>query len=257
MQFLKKGTLGRFVTAEDGAEDSELVEVRMTAEEFREIYFQLQSLKQEIQSLEEEKRKERYDMQLTLEKYVGIYKRNLQQKQEELLDIKEEFEREIKKLKILNEEEKKELEAQKNLNWNLKRIAKERANANRKIVPKKAHSGYIVLYSAQYKENYRIRMLSKTIDVWKSVIQTYYDASIPLEEIKEEIWSELYKGVLTDIGIENVYNPEKNGKFQGYEDDLGCTLYKWEYRANFKAGYWEIIIWTTQALNMTKKNYMF
>lgn len=69
--------------------------------------------------------------------------------------------------------EKEEAEA---LNTTLKLICKERANADRKIKPKKKKSGYIVIRSEQgtsYQKDGNGNKLS--VDVWKTLIESPHD----------------------------------------------------------------------------------
>ena len=47
------------------------------------------------------------------------------------------------------EEERRESAYQRGLNKNLLRIARERANADRKLKPKKEHTGYVVVASEE------------------------------------------------------------------------------------------------------------
>ncbi len=250
MKFLKKSTLGRLITADGGANDPELAEVRLTAEEFQTICTECQSLIGCKKELEQEVECQKLRMQEIIETQKESYKRSLQKRQEEFSRIREELESENDRLRIMSTEKQRDLEVQKNLNWNLKRILREKANAKRGLIPKKVHSGYTVLFSVQYKEIYRDHMARRTVSTWKSTIQTYYDASISLEEIEKDIWTELSSEVLVDMGITVLRHIDKYGKdiFEEYHDE--CVLYRYEYRANYKSGLWEVIIWTTKALSM-------
>ena len=77
-----------------------------------------------------------------------------------------------------------------NLNKNLLRIMKERANADREIVPKKKHHGYIILYLQELyvkQEAYK----SSTCDeppTWKTQVQTPYPINFKSFEIKKQVF---------------------------------------------------------------------
>ena len=71
--------------------------------------------------------------------------------------------------------EKADSAHQRALNANLLRISRERANADRKLKPKKEHTGYVVVLSEetdhQYKDGNRH---VRRVLLWKTVIQSPY-----------------------------------------------------------------------------------
>lgn len=150
------------------------------------------------------------------------------------------------------------------LNENLRRIAIERANARRGITPKKKHDGYLVLYSTQYSEHYtaevaepgfenkdrewllcnnRIIKERRSAETWRSILQTPYDASLPLTTIVDQIWQDLKEnGVLRDLKCEMVLALDNTHPL-----DLNIPqnrLYHWAYKANYIAGFWEMTLYT-------------
>lgn len=160
------------------------------------------------------------------------------------------------------------VELETSLNENLKRIALERANAKRGIKNKKEHDGYIVLNSQQYTEHWteeidmsewrrrnpgKNNQLYSKIQhhyetVWKSTIQTPHDASIPYEIIEKYVLQALWEdGILEELGCLNCLDEKYNGTFHRFENDEN-GMYKWTYSANYKAGFWEVIIYTTKQL---------
>ena len=151
------------------------------------------------------------------------------------------------------------LDQQKDLNWNLKRIAIERSNAKRDLKPKKERSGYLVLYSVQYREHYQDDDGKRCVaNTWKSVLQTPYDASLPLKTIRDEIRNDLAYSVLFKMDIRLAQPKEENGKYEKFlDEETGeevCGLYRWgEYRANFRAGFWEITLYHTLELNVPEE----
>ena len=101
----------------------------------------------------------------------------------------------------------------------------------------------MVLQSREWRERLSDRRMVRT---WKSVIQTPYDASIEPKVIEKQVYGDLIDGVLVDIGCLHYVLPEDNGKYT-YEDD-GSGMYCWHYSADYKSGYWCVIIYTTRPL---------
>lgn len=266
-EYVKKGTLG-YKAVQDGCSDPEWTHVIMSREEYFDFMDKISSaeraaVKADADAVENIEKIETYydEKYLELEtEYQEIYKKN----QEEFLEIKAESKRNFDEAK-----------RQESLNMNLKRIAKERANQKRGIKPKKEHDGYLVLRSQQYnekwteekdfdkwkKENPRannkdfIKIIHHSAEVWKSVIQTPYDASIPLKVIEKTIMDELWNdgsGILSEIGCMGILKKEYNGNYHTFIDqDTNREqngLYKWTFSANFRSGFWEVIIYTTQSL---------
>ncbi len=171
---------------------------------------------------------------------------------------------------------KAEVENVSGLNKNLIRIMTERANQARGIHPKKQHEGYVVLECRQWTEKYveevwdhpdhkvqydndegrafakkkRYLMLDhKAANVWKSVIQTPFDASIPLEYIREEARRPLFLLIQT-LGI--THTSSVMGKYFPFDDgdskEKRNTMYRIRFNANYREGFWEAEIFTTKAL---------
>lgn len=188
----------------------------------------------------------------------------------------EEAEARIQEAEKRAEAAEQELRIQKGLNLNLRRIARERANSDRNITPKKAHDGYMVLSSREYTETYERRYTDDEFrkltyeeqkrigkrkaekiraEVWKSVIQTPYEASLPLEQIRlqiedEDLWN---GGVMRDLGCPQMNKSEENGEYMDYHDPQGRRenlLYKWRYNANYRTGLWEVELYTTMGLTV-------
>lgn len=140
---------------------------------------------------------------LTVEDYNKIIHENLQSKRD-LSDYKVSTTRKIQKIeaearwKVDNaqnnadlrieevlQELKREREAteyQKGLNENLLRISRERANADRGLIPKKKHTGYVVLSSTE--KEYRVS--KRKVIVWETVLQTPYPVDFTDDQVKKE-----------------------------------------------------------------------
>ena len=132
------------------------------------------------------------------------------------------------------------------LNRNLLRICRERSNADRNIRPKKTHDGYLVLQSREWRE----RLLDKSIlRTWKSIIQTPYDASIEPEIAESKIFNDLVNSVLVDLGVGKYVSPEDNDRCLRPDDGKSAnSMYFWRYYADYRSGYWSVIIYTINPL---------
>ena len=132
------------------------------------------------------------------------------------------------------------------LNRNLLRICTERSNADRNVRPKKQHDGYLVLQSREWRE----RLLDNSIlYTWKSVIQTPYDASMEPEIAESKIFRDLVDHVLGDLGVSRYAPPEYNGRcFRPKDEEPENMMYCWRYTADYRSGYWSIIIYTINPL---------
>lgn len=136
--------------------------------------------------------------------------------------------------------ENEELELLRLENENLYRIMKERANARRKLQPKKEHSGYLVILT----EEYDLRESGELLEVWRTVLQTPYDAAVPIDTIRRRIDHDFKRStVLLSLGIKyigTVWEPT----------DGENLLFRWKYKANVKAGFWEVIMYHTEPIRV-------
>lgn len=137
-----------------------------------------------------------------------------------------------------------ESEVARLLNENLKRICRERANQVRDIRPKKEHDVYIVLSSREWTEKLPDGSYK---NAWKSVIQTPYDASISLDAAGCEIYRELTAYVLSDLHCRHANDQDENGIYSESEEN---RMFRWNYTADFRTGFWNMTIYTTNALSV-------
>lgn len=172
--------------------------------------------------------------------------------------IQDEAAQEIAQLKKKVETERAGKEYQIGLNQDFKRIARERANADRGIKPKKERSGYVVLSSRQKKYRYKENRNDwEEVYLWESVIQTPYVVSFTAEQAMmetRELFARDEQGywLIGRLGIDGEYG----GKYEDMLDDSRCAAWKdyniivdKSFNANAKAGYWEIIITHTKPLD--------
>ena len=152
------------------------------------------------------------------------------------------------------------------LNQRLLDISRERSNADRKIRPKKEHSGYVVLSSRQKKYRYKENRNDwEEVYLWETVIQTPYVVGFTAEQAMtetQELFARDERGhwLIGRFGIAGEYG----GKYEDMIDDPRCATWK-DYNiivekifnANVKAGYWEIIITHTKPLENIGTELMY
>lgn len=283
-QYMKRASFGRMVTAEGGASDPELEEVRLTADEYNDLWRRIRSAERAAQ----EAKDEAVEREKAVLREANRQLREYEQKADADANSKviaaqaaqQRAEQRATRAEVERKGMAESLEKQKNLNNNLKRIARERANAARGLTPKKEHSGYVVIYSTQYKQKYRIdydfdkwreenpytnkkefvAYENKVADVWRSVLQTPYDASLPLNQVKDDIWNDLTGWALYQLGFRAVQNLENNGDYVTWygEDEYGierelCGLYKWSFKADYRSGLWEMDLYHTKSLKVPEE----
>lgn len=162
--------------------------------------------------------------------------------EQRVLQIKEEASERVQAISSNLKVAEDEIDRLNDLNQNLLRISKERANAKRGLKPKKEHGGYVVLFSQQY--DYRDG--NRIYKVWKTVLQTPHDASIPLEDIRPLVNDDLIQTFGGALGLKEVvkifdhidWDEEKN------------TLFNRIYKANFRSGFWEVEYLHTQPIQV-------
>lgn len=127
------------------------------------------------------------------------------------------------------------------------RINKERANADRELRPKKEHTGYVVLLSQMIDGiGHMTRWgLHEGMPVWKSILQTPYEISIPFREMEILVREDFKAAICEKLGLKELFpsytDYHKSELFQNVNGDSLVNIgYKTRYRANYTKGYWEI-----------------
>ena len=159
-EFVRKSKFG-FKEAHGGQSTPECTHVILTKEEYKELI-------ERISKAERGSEEARY----IAERNVQDEKRRARERIDEVEAIFVQKETELKKLL---DAERKESELQRGLNENLLRIAKERANADRNLRPKKEHTGYVVIASTEKKHRYKgSDGYCKLLMLWETVLETPY-----------------------------------------------------------------------------------
>ncbi|MDD7453734.1 hypothetical protein ACQRAW_06905 [Fusicatenibacter saccharivorans] len=272
-KYMKKNSLGILVESEDQHINSDTVEIRLTISEYKNLLDQMQLLQKELKEANENLILAKKQSTQEFEEKLQYFKEKAAQK---MFELQKEANIKIKSALDAKAVAEDQLKNQIELNENLKRIARERANAARGIANKKQHDGYLVLSCRQWTEHYKYELSEaeyaeksvefkrthsypcaeyRTAPVWKSLLQTPYVSSIPLQNLidlieENDLWD---KGILRDIGCTQMNASNINGYYQKFTNLNGDNvngLFRWNYIANFRSGFWEMELYTTQCLQV-------
>lgn len=248
-RFVKDGAFG-YKAVPGGQSDPECTHVILTLKEY-------DKLLQEKARAEQEARSIKYGAEREIEEAKRTARYTAQKAAEEA--------RQTVAIELALAAEKADNAHQRSLNANLLRIAKERANADRKLKPKKEHTGYVVVFSEeidhQYKDGNRH---VKRVLLWKTVIQSPYVVDFPEAQVRKQILEELLqededgRRLIGRLGINGIYN---KGYGSMIEDRRWCAepdkyniMLKPKFRVNFRSGYWEVICLHTKPLDVVPKD---
>ena len=250
-RYVKAGTLGGYKDVPGGQSDPECTHVILTKKEYDQIY-------REKAAAESEASRTKYEA----ERAINDARRGAQYTAQQAAA---EARKTVEAMEVDLAAERAESAHQRALNANLLRIAKERANADRELRPKKEHTGYMIVFSEetdhQYKDGNRH---VKRVLLWKTVIQSPYAVDFQEDIIRKQILEELPQEdedgcrLIDRLGIDSIYN---KGYGSMIEDRRWCAepgsfniMLKPKFRANFKAGYWEIVCLHTKPLGVVPKD---
>ena len=245
-RFVKETLLGGYKDVAGGYSDSECTHVILTMKEY-------DKLLDEKRIAEQKKVNAEYEA----ERKIRAATENAEYR---VSKAEQEVEKELETVNAELEKAKEEIKRQKGLNANLLRISKERANVDRKLKPKKEHTGYVVVSSAEKEYRYHIPGESRpgTVKLWETVIQSPYSVDFTEGQAEEQIAEDLTPNdgvwLVGKIGITGSY-PGK------YEELLRDTKSGDEFlqrnvmlsrslRANFRTGYWETSFLHTKPLGI-------
>lgn len=237
-EFVKK-TMLNYREVPGGNSDPECTHVILAREEYEKLVAEKQRAVTEAAET-----KKSASLQIDSER------RNAQAKMEQ---AKQEAQATVKSMQETLDDAEKDIEYLKGLNENLLRIARERANADRKLKPKKGHTGYVVVVSSEKEYRYKVnRREWDTVMLWETVLQSPYSIEFTEEQAREQT-KELEEGAYIErLGI-TAYLP---GKYEEVIETRAWQLYgnrnvmlEKRLRANYKAGYWEVIISHTKPLS--------
>lgn len=246
-EFVKKTALG-YKAVQGGQSDYECTHAILTKSE----YSQLLS---EIRTAENRAAKAKDDAERKVSTAKSVADRDIR-------DIRAEAAMQIEEVKQELVAANSEIEYQRGLNENLLRINRERANAARKIKPKKEHSGYLVTYSKEHEYKYRIDKSNlETVMLWQTILESPYGVKFTDEQARNQMHEDLFKNQLIrkigiigywDIAYEDMINND-NYKSKHFGKNIAV---KYQLQANYKTGWWEIIILHTNPLSNVPDDMM-
>jgi hypothetical protein len=243
-EFVKQTMLGGYKKVDGGQSDPECSHVILTKKEYAKLL-------QKISDAEQESRTAKADADMSIQKTVNDARR----------DIATTVTEATQKVAGLEDElaaAQKESAFHRGLNANLLRIAKERANADRKLKPKKDHTGYVVLSSME--KEYRHQdggRRWRSVMLWETVMQTPYTVGFTIAEVKE-LMSDLFQNgedgqwLIQKIGINGSYDAVyadliKDRDWWGANKHRNTMLDR-RLKANYRTGYWEVTFMHTKPL---------
>lgn len=245
-EFVKKTMIG-YKELDGGHSDPECTHVILPVKEYDDLLKEISRAKRE--TMEEKS------------KAADAQKESEQERQA----VIQQYEEVIEKWRAAFNKAQAEIASQKGLNENLLRITKERANADRKLKPKKEHTGYVVVVSSEKIYRYKNRQRMKSVKLWETVIQSPYSIEFPAEQAKklilEEFFPETGEWEAARLGIEQWVAGDYEDFLSAADKDdeefiqrnTALTEYR-SFRANYRAGYWEMILVHTRPLEVVPKD---
>lgn len=243
-EFVKKAAFGGYKPVPGGYSDPELSHVILTKAEYDGLLDQIQAAQNETAA--------------AVRQAAQREKSILNQANAKIQQIQSAADKSVGELQKELSAERAEREYQQSLNANLLRISKERANASRKLKPKKEHSGYVVISSTEKDHSYKYGANRKTVRLWETVLQTPFSIDFTEEQARKEM-AELFQDdkaggwLIEKIGITGVYLDGYREMIQdkdAAEWKKRNVMVERKLRANFRAGYWEIVFLHTKSLGI-------
>ena len=246
MKYAEQGRLGGWRTVPDELQN-EATHVVLTVQEYRTMKSQISELQQ------------RYDM-------AQSGRISMQQEaKNELAEALKKAEEERKKLagdwRVYADELIRQIAYEKDMNKALRRVAKERANADRKLKPKKGHPGYVVLASKEKPYKYRDGQKMVTVILWETVLEMPFTVDLTPEQVQHEMQVFFQEDAtgnwpINEIGITANYEKPyeqliKDPEWKDWKEyNVLCDS---ALRANYKSGYWELIFHHTKPLGIVPR----
>lgn len=247
--FVKKAMMGYYKDVPGGESDPECTHVILTKKEYGQL------LKEKAKA-EQENWNTKHDADRAIQRAKSEAQCQVQQidaaAQQRVSDIEQEL-----------ATAQKEAEYQRGLNANLLRISRERANADRKLKPKKDHTGYFVVLTAEKDYRFKVsRHQWGQARLWETMLQSPYSVDFTEEQARKQIREDLFgenggsSWLINGLGIALTYHKqyedliELNDWESKYKDKNIALKPELKLRANFRAGYWEASFLHTKPLGV-------
>lgn len=247
-EFVKKSVVG-YKQVPGGQHDPACSHVILTLEEY-------ESLCQERDLAKKEQQAAQLWADSEVRKAIAQGKDNLKRAEDTAKTALEEVGRQL----VAAQEE---AAYQQGLNENLLRICRERANSTRKLKPKKEHSGFVVVSSAEKEYRYKAGKNLKTVRLWETVLQSPYSVDFTEEQARRLIMEGMLQEYEDDLCLIEKLGIDE--RYQGRYEDLlrhpddakqlarKNIMMDERLRVNYRAGYWEVIFFHTRSLEQVPK----
>ena len=242
-EFAKKGAFG-YRQVPGGQSDPECSHVILTLEEYESLCRERDKAKQE-----------RQEAQIRADDEV---RRSMEWGRDRVKQAEDKAKAALDEVKQQLAIAQEDAEHQRELNENLLRICRERANSDRKLKPKKKHSGFIVMSSAEREYRYKAGKELKTAKLWETRLQSPYSVDFTEEQARQLIIDGLLQEDENDmcpmekLGIDKMYLCKYEKLLQ--DSNLAARVARLnimtnlQLRADHRAGYWEVTFLHTEAL---------
>ena len=132
---------------------------------------------------------------------------------------------------------------------------------DRKLRPKKTHTGYVVLASSEKEYRYKtMRKETAVAGLWETALQSPYSVDFTEEQARaltEELVqpNENSETIVGRIGIDTYYHGSyedllHDQRRSARQEKSRNIMLKPKLRANYKTGYWEVIFLHTSPLGL-------
>jgi hypothetical protein len=232
-------------------------DIMLSIAEYERQQTEMRSLKAQVDYKEDQIRELKASQKREIERLRREYEQESENEQE---NIRQEYELKQKELNQSVRNARFLAKKWEDLNKNLLRIMKERANSKRGLQPKKERSGYQLLSSQEYQYIYKheivvkeatfnrpeiTRTVTNKAFCFKTIIQSPFDAKLPILDVKLLFYKDLLKAPLKYLGVKDTHEFDESilNSNENY-------MFKADVRANFRSGFMEIEILTTKQINV-------
>lgn len=168
-EYVKKGTLG-YKAVPGGYSDPECSHVILSKREHDVMMKENLRLEKEVEN--------------TKQQAAASIRKAQTEANRQIIQAQEKADEEIRKMVEEVERANAERDYQISLNQNLLRINKEKSNAERKLRPKKEHTGYVVISSQEKEVRYKAGKRMQSLVVWETILQSPYSIDFPEEQAR-------------------------------------------------------------------------
>lgn len=245
-EFVKKTMVG-YKPVPGGYSDSECTHVILTLQEYDQILRE--------KSMAEQKERAARDQAA-----IDVAAAN-QRASQEAYRASQEAQGRVEAIRVELEAERAENAHQRELNAGLLRINRERANADRKLKPKKDRCGYVVLNSEEKEISFKAgsKRLRKA-RLWETTIQSPYSVKLSEAVVRKQIEEDLFPDNVVwpvcRIGITGKFKGSYEGFLEEKELDSEDPFYEGNVvitrlqrlKRKFRSKYWEVAFVHTKPL---------